>query len=368
MSKPLREVPWLDKRDGVYTINWCEPAVKDASGAVVAKARTRRLGLRTRDGAEAQSRLAAFLSNGEAFARPSPTSVLTVERALDDYRREHVAAKVVDIARTEVAIANLKDYFAGTALKDIDISACRGYAEARRTGAVARRTGKQMKVRIGGDSTIRRELVVLRAAAGHALRWKRILATEMPTFELPSETERPDEEALWLKPAEVDKLLANSEGRLHHFVKLTYWWGARRGWVEALHVNQVNFDTRRVNPYKPGERVTKKRRRILPIFSQIEPNLRELCDGAAEGFLFGSANADLYRPFHQLCERCGVGDRGHPHVLRHSRATHMLMAGESIYKVAKLLGDTVQTVEKTYGHHSVEWLAEQSAPDMDGLI
>jgi site-specific recombinase XerD len=46
-------------------------------------------------------------------------------------------------------------------------------------------------------------------------------------------------------------------------------------------------------------------------------------------------------------------------MLRHSRATHMLMDGESIYKVAKLLGDTVSTVEKRYGHVSVEYLMER---------
>jgi hypothetical protein len=30
----------------------------------------------------------------------------------------------------------------------------------------------------------------------------------------------------------------------------------------------------------------------------------------------------------------------------------MLMEGESVYKVAKLLGDTVKTVESVYGHYS----------------
>jgi hypothetical protein len=35
----------------------------------------------------------------------------------------------------------------------------------------------------------------------------------------------------------------------------------------------------------------------------------------------------------------------------------MLMDGESIYKVANLLGDTVRTVERVYRHHSAEFLA-----------
>jgi hypothetical protein len=36
----------------------------------------------------------------------------------------------------------------------------------------------------------------------------------------------------------------------------------------------------------------------------------------------------------------------------------MLMDGESIYKVARLLGDSVKTVEQSYGHYSVEYLNE----------
>jgi hypothetical protein len=35
----------------------------------------------------------------------------------------------------------------------------------------------------------------------------------------------------------------------------------------------------------------------------------------------------------------------------------MLMDGESMYKVGRLLGDTVKTVETVYGHYSPEFLA-----------
>ena len=37
------------------------------------------------------------------------------------------------------------------------------------------------------------------------------------------------------------------------------------------------------------------------------------------------------------------------------------MDGESLYKVAKLLGDTVATVEKRYGHFSPDFLMERAA-------
>lgn len=38
----------------------------------------------------------------------------------------------------------------------------------------------------------------------------------------------------------------------------------------------------------------------------------------------------------------------------------MLMDGEDPYKVAKLLGDTLATVERVYGHHSVDYLKTES--------
>ena len=38
----------------------------------------------------------------------------------------------------------------------------------------------------------------------------------------------------------------------------------------------------------------------------------------------------------------------------------MLMDGEDIYKVARLLGDTVPTVLKTYAHATVDYLKTHS--------
>ena len=114
------------------------------------------------------------------------------------------------------------------------------------------------------------------------------------------------------------------------------------------------------NPYRLGARHTKKRRALVPVFPEIRETLERRVKDAKGGWLFG-ATVDFYRPFQELCEGLKIdGNRDHPHVLRHSRATHMLMDGESIYKVAKLLGDTVATVEKRYGHFSPEYLMEKS--------
>ena len=46
-----------------------------------------------------------------------------------------------------------------------------------------------------------------------------------------------------------------------------------------------------------------------------------------------------------------------PHVMRHTAATLMLRAGVSLWDTAGVLGDTVATVEKYYGHHAAAHLS-----------
>jgi len=353
--------PRLEKRNDVWNIVRYLPSKEPGK-----KGRTQRIGLRTRDDREAQIKFASFLTEGfEQIDRARGNAGITVSEALDNYYKEHVKVNVADQVRQENAIRHLKEHFGSISLSAIDIPACRGYAEVRRQGSIGGGRRKKGTLKKGSDSTIRRELGVLKAAAGHALRWKKITLAEMPTFEMPAENDD-GQEAPWLTKAEIEKLLAfaamlDTPGTqmLRDFIVLTYWWGARRGWVEQLQVSQVNLSTGRVNPYKPGQKVTKKRRVPMPIYDAQRPVLERLVAGKKpDDWLFGPT-VDFYRPFRELCEACKFGDRSNPHILRHSRATHMLMADEGIYKVARLLGDSVKTVERVYGHHSTEYLAEK---------
>lgn len=350
MPRPISEAPQLQRRADVFYAVWYDPAER----------RTKRRSLRTDDPGVARSRFAAFLVEDRAIIEGAPRDALTVGQALDDYWREHVGPRVTDKTRQENAIRHLKAHFATLPLRDVDVAACEGYAEVRRSGAIgggARHFGERAK---GSDSTIRRELTVLRAAAGHARKRKRISAAEMPIFELPPENARHAGEEPWLTKKEIDLLLllAADDVDLHDFIVLAYWTASRRAAIEQLRVEQVGLERGYVDLQALGGVKTKKRRPRVPIFEPMRPVLERRVAAAKDGWLFGST-VDFYRPFRALCREAGVDDaRDHPHVLRHSRATHMLMAGESIYKVAKLLGDTVATVERRYGHSSLEFLEE----------
>lgn len=353
MPRPRREIPWLQVRDGVYYVYWHN----DQSG------RTQRISLRTSDGVEAQQRYAAFLQQGHAIFNSGRTAGLGVGAALDQYWREHVQPNVVDKGRQEDAIHHLKAWFKDQPIIEIDIPASRAYADARRMGVIG--GGRRRHRGEGSDSTIRRELVVLQAAANHAARWKRIgpsatPPTAMPSIELPPEA--PPAVAPWLTRDELKRATETATGALKDFMVVAYYTAGRRASVEALTRFQVDLKEGRINLRGANEDVnqrrSKKRRPVVPIDPLLRPTLERLLADSPNEWLFGK-NRSFYRHFHRHMIALGFPDeKCHPHILRHSRATHLLQSGVPIYDVARLLGDTVATVERVYGHHSVEYLAE----------
>jgi integrase len=338
-------IPWLDTVNGVYYVYWYDNTRKPP--------RTKRRSTRTSDPVKAKQWYVWFLSEETSTVNVART--LTVSAALDAYYREHVEVKVVDKRRVADAIGHLKVFFKGDLLKDVDIPASRAYADARRNGLY--KSGRRRRVAKAADSTIRRELVVLNAAANHAARWKRITPAEKPSLDLPLEATR---EKNWLTQAETQEVLKTATGRLKDFLALLYFTGARRASIERLTRSQVDLQTNRINLTSPKETVAQrksvKRRPIVPIFPEIRPTVERLMTKHADSeYLFGDPN-DMYRPFANHLKKLGLGDKAFPHVMRHSRATHLLQAGVPIYDVARLLGDAVSTVERVYGHHSADYM------------
>lgn len=268
-----------------------------------------------------------------------------MQRALADYLREHVNVKVTDQYRQYKAAEHLIAFFGNVPIADIDIPMSRQYVEARTKGLVG--GGKNRTSKVGALSTIRRELGVLTAAANHARRWKRL--TVMPSVERPLEA-RSDDGQPYFDFDVVQKLIATATGELKSYIKLAYYTAARRASIEELTAEQCRLFARQIVLATPGKARTKKRQPIVPIFDEIVPDVAALVASRATGRLFKTG--DFYDGFMGLCRSLDLPEPHHPHMLRHSRATHLLQAGKDIWDVAGLLGDTVAQVEKTYGHHS----------------
>lgn len=258
---------------------------------------------------------------------------------LTQYSRE---SQAVAGARIRAALKPLKRFFIGKRTGDIDVPLCRQYT--------AYRMGEDVSM-----STVARELSTLRAACNHALKWKRITHEQKPTFEIPANLPRRE---VWLFKDELRTLIAHSSPDLANFIRIAYGTASRRRAVETLEWCQCDFNRRTISLDKRGARKTNKRRPVVPM-GDLYPLLKDLYDRRTNEWVLGS-DRDLLPEFTKLCasvdllevKECDGRPAGRitPHILRHSRATHLLEDGVSIYAVSKLLGDNPTTVQKTYGH------------------
>lgn len=349
MARKRRDVPWLEQRDnGVWYA-----FMYDAG-----KRRTIRESLDTKDRAEAQLKFAGILVNGFSVTRTVGASGITVAQALDHYWEEH-GSRVASPARQETAIKHLKAFFGGQIFHTVDIPASRAYASARMTGAV---TGRRKCTSL---STVRRELHVLVSAANHAARWKRMgpnakPPTAMPEIELAPEVR--SNRVKWLAKDVLARMFAAADPDLLAFCKIAYFTAGRRASIEKLTRAQIDLAHGQIHLDPAGATMTNKRRPTVPLYPEIRPVVERLLNESKTEYLFGQPRS-FYREFVTLAADVGV--EAHPHMLRHSRATHMLMDGEDPYKVARLLGDDLATVLKTYAHATVKYLETKSTISED---
>jgi integrase len=121
----------------------------------------------------------------------------------------------------------------------------------------------------------------------------------------------------------------------------------------SLTWEEVHFETKEI------ERVTQKRRKkvLLPIHKELlfalesdherrrpQPTDRVLLNPSTRRPL---SRPRLYQRVVAFGKRAGVAN-AHPHRFRDTLAVDMLSRGASPYDVAKMLGDTIETVEKHY--------------------
>jgi integrase len=210
--------------------------------------------------------------------------------------------------------------------------------------------------RAGGavsDGSVRREVGVLRAALSWAVRERWI--TEAPYIEMPP---RPPARERWLtREAVADLRRAAASPHIRLFIVLAYHTAARRGAILDLTWDRVDLERRLISYDRPGRRATKKRRATVPINTAALAELQAARPLSVSDHVIefrGRPVASIKTGFAAACRRAGVA--ASPHVLRHSAATHMVMAGVPMVEIARMLGDTVAMIEQVYGKHSPDFL------------
>ncbi len=178
-----------------------------------------------------------------------------------------------------------------------------------------------------------------------------------PVFELPK---RPARRERWLTRGDVARLLwsARRTPHLARFIILGFYTGSRSGAILGLKWSWINLDARIMRRKEPGESERRnKRRPDLRIGSRLLAHLRrwKRLDKGMEYVVHYDGNRviKLRRSWANAAKRAGV--EATPHTLRHTRATHLMQAGVSLWEAAGYLGMSTEVLEDVYGKHSPDW-------------
>jgi integrase/recombinase XerD len=213
-------------------------------------------------------------------------------------------------------------------------------------------------------ATIARRLASLRALYRHLM----LLGTrpDNPAAELAS-PRRIRKLPRTLSPAEAERLIEAANGttpralRDSAIVELLYGAGLRVGELVSLDKSSVDLDERLVRALGKGskERVVPVGRRAVDALRRYLSRGRPYLDTRHRPELFLNAKggpltrAGVFLILRRLAGKAGLEpERIHPHLLRHSFATHLLEGGADLRSVQEMLGHADLATTELYTHVS----------------
>lgn len=316
----------LKEHQGYWYIFW-----SDGRGS-------RRRSTGCRDRAEAQSVFDSFLASVESVEEPEKKTVAVV---ISGYLQDRKGS-VADFDRLERAASHVTRHLGWMDVDTIRPTTSTLYRRRRQDEGVV-------------DGTIRRELDCVRAALNWAAaeRW----IDHAPKIVLPPP---PPPRDRWLTDDEIKRLRsACATPHIKLFVEIALNTGARKGSIGDLTWSQVDFDARLIDFNPRGRRQTSKGRPVVPINETLLVALKEAAEIRRTDWVVewaGKKAGNIKKAFERACKRAGL-EGVTPHVLRHTAATRMAMAGVSMFEIAKMLGHNSSVVtERVYAKHSPGFL------------
>lgn len=342
MARPRLDRPnfKLVLRAGRYYVRWWQDG------------QHRRVSTGTADRGEA----ARFLIQFEAGLNSNPPPPRrTIGAILAGYLADR-KGRVAAYDTLETVCRSLLRHLGELEAEHITREQCRLYAARRRAEGHMVGPADAKRRKTTSDGTIIRELVTLRAAFRWAVGERWIDAA--PYVETPR---TPPPRGRWLTRDEAAALLdACVMPHMRLFVALALYTAARRGALLVLRWEAVDLDRGIIDL---GTGTATKRRGPVPIAAPLLPLLREARAGATCPYVVeygGRKVADIKTGFIAACRRARLSGVT-PHILRHTAATWMAIAGVPMAEIARYLSDSEKTVERVYAKHSPTYLRRAAA-------
>jgi len=233
-------------------------------------------------------------------------------------------------------------------LEDLRPEHFNAYISGRKRKSFGRRAARS-------TGTLRRELSHLQTAIKFCAKSKLVNPEHIPFIPLP---DKPAPRDRWLEKDEIAaiKKAAVPGSRADIFIRIALATGARKSVIENLRWDQINWHTNQIDFGKGQTKKTNKKRPIVPMNLELRKYLENLRKQKLSEYVLGD-NGQIRWSLDAVARRAGVGGVT-PHVFRHTWATHASMNGVSMGEIARILGDSIVTVEKVYAKFQPGYLQE----------
>lgn len=210
---------------------------------------------------------------------------------------------------------------------------------------------KQGKYQVGNKpGTINRHVAAIKHMFTKAVEWEMVEEEALKRVRRVKLLEENNRRLRYLSKEECQRLLGECSKHLRPIVVTALNTGMRRG--EILTLKWDNVDLKHgfvlLSITKNGER------REIPINETLRLTLKSLERRLDIPYVFfnpetASPYGDIKTAFNAACRRAGIKDF-HFHDLRHTFASHLVMAGVDITTVKELLGHKTLTMTLRYSH------------------
>lgn len=143
-----------------------------------------------------------------------------------------------------------------------------------------------------------------------------------------------------------------------------YYTGLRPGDVSTLRWEEISLDFKRLNKVINKTRHKKPEPTVIPLSDVVIDILSKwkIQSGSPiAGFVFanpqtGKPYYKFYKPWKKIVKLGGLPEELQNYTLRHNFISQLVMSGANLLSIAKLVGTSVEMIEKHYGHLQPELL------------
>lgn len=197
-------------------------------------------------------------------------------------------------------------------------------------------------------ATVRAEIAMLRASWNAAVRERRLPSDALPVLgPLPPNSPPRDR---WLREDEIERVLTAAKAdsrRAYLFCAIALDACARRTAIQDLRWDQVDWGVGVIHFLPDGAAQTRKRRPSVAMSKRLRSILEDAyATRGSDPYVIG-AGGRVNPALARVGAAAGVEGLT-PHVFRHTAATWMARRGVDLWVVAKVLGNTMEQVEKVY--------------------